>query len=316
MKTKDITMPITRKQSDYEQRIFRIQNFINNNYMKQLTTESIAERAAFSPYHFHRIFREITGETLYDYIQRIRLEKACLILAAEPETKIINIALTCGFSTASSFSKAFRSFYNISPSEFRTLKRENSRNGTLSGSNGKEPDTLSEYISDDELMKLFLRRKQMNVKIEILPEYRVAYFRRIGAYGEENIQIMQQLKKWAITRDLLNEKSIILGIAHDSPEITLPDKCRFDACIVIPDKFELLNDINETRLPGGKYAVMQITHSPEAIGKGWYDIFNNWLPGSGYYPDDRPAFERYTGSSENIMSEPSKCEICIPVKQI
>ena len=154
----------------------------------------------------------------------------------------------------------------------------------------------------------------MDVKIEKLPEYRIAYMRRIGPYGSDNFQIMQNLKKLAITRNLFNESSIILGIAHDVPEITLPEKCRYDACIVLPDNYEVGSDINNGRLPGGKYAMLRVDHTSEAIGKAWNDIFSVWLPDSGYQIDNRPAFERYIGSSRDVKMEPDFCDICIPVK--
>ena len=93
---------------------------------------------------------------------------------------------------------------------------------------------------------------------------------------------MQDLKKWVITRNLLSQSSIILSIAYDDPKITQGENCRYDACLVIPDDYELENSINEGRLPGGKYALMRVEHTFLAIENGWKDIFSEWLPDSGY----------------------------------
>jgi AraC family transcriptional regulator len=106
--------------------------------------------------------------------------------------KIINIAMNCGFSTPSSFSKAFKQRYSMSPSEYRKLNtlnsddsgKDKSKIGTSINKIGKEINTPVEYISDKDLENLYNRRKKMNVKIEKLPAYRIAYMRQIGPYGQ------------------------------------------------------------------------------------------------------------------------------------
>ncbi len=299
----------------YEKKIYFIQDYICTHLDKNLSLEKLARIAAFSPFHFHRIFKEITGENLYDFIQRKRLENACTMLSSNLDMKIIDIALYNGFSTPSSFSKAFKNHLKVSPSEYRRLNSiKNSKNGTYNSNPDKDSFFTDEYITDNDLADLYTWREKMNVKIEELPEYRIAYMRQIGPYGSSNIQLMQKLKKWAITRGLLTESSVILGIAHDDPGITPAEKCRYDTCLVISDDYELENRVCESRLPGGKYGIIRAEHSAEAIKKAWKDIFTSWLPESGYQIDDRPVFERYTGAAIDITIEPVTCEICIPLK--
>lgn len=317
-------MEKSRTKTAYEKQIFLVQDYISTHMNQDLNLEKIAQISDFSPFHFHRLFKAITGETLYDFIQRTRLEKACSMLSSNPDMKLISIAMNCGFSTPSSFAKAFRQHYNMSPSEYRKCNsihnsnpgKEKSKNGTLKGKYGKECNSSIGYISDKEIVHIYNRRKKMNVKIEEIPGYRIAYMRQIGPYGSGNIQLMQRLKKWAVTRDLLNESSVIFGIAHDNPEMTPPIKCRYDCCIAIPDDYELESIINERKLHGGKYAVLPVEHTAEAIGKAWNDIFSIWLPDSGYQIDDRPFFERYKGLSKEVKIEPVACEICIPVRKM
>ena len=312
-------MEKNKKRIIYEQRIYSAQDYISNHLDQELTIEKLAQISDFSPFHFHRIFKAIAGETLCDFIQRIRLEKACILLALNHDMKIVNIAMDCGFATPSSFAKAFKHCYKVTPSIYRKNSnsgKHKSKNGTSDSKNRKERNTPAVYISDMELEILYKRRKEMNIKIEKLPGYRIAYMRRIGAYGPDNVQVMQQLKKWAITRNLLIESSIILGVAHDTPEVTPPEKCRYDACIVLSDDYELESNINETRLPGGKYAIFPVDHTSEAIAKAWNDIFAVWLPDSGYQIDNRPVFERYTVVTKKNKPEPDFCEICIPVKPL
>lgn len=314
-------MKKNRKRLFYEQRIYRVQDYISDHLDQELNLETLAQISAFSPFHFHRIFKSIAGETLYDFIQRLRLEKACTMLSPDNDMRIIDISLCCGFSTPSSFSKAFKQRYNTTPSKWRNgICRKNSNsgkqisnNGTHESKMGKEPDSPIAYKSGTDSNYLRDRRKKMNVKIEKLPEYRIAYMRQIGPYGPGNAQVMEKLKKWAMTRELLTESAIILGIAHDDPEITPSEKCRYDACIVIPDVYKLEDSINVNALPGGKYAVYKVKHTAEDIGKAWNDLFSAWLPESGYQVDDRPIFERYIN---NIDNNEITSEICIPVKPL
>lgn len=297
----------------YQKRIYHIQDYICLHLEQKLTLENLAKKLNQSPFHFHRLFKLIAKENLYEFIKRIRLEKSCAMLISKENIKIIHIALSCGFSTSSAFSKAFKSHFQVTPSNYRKCYfLNNSKNGTLNSNTSKEAIYPFEYISDSELQSLINRRKNMNVTIESIPKYRIAYMRQIGPYGANNVLLMQKLKQWAISRDLLTETSIILGVAHDDPNITPPEKCRYDCCIVLSEGYELDNDMCEGVMPGGSYAVFPVEYTAENIQKAWNDIFTVWLPESGYQIDERPVFERYTGSDVDI--EPDFTEICIPLK--
>ncbi|WP_282942161.1 GyrI-like domain-containing protein [Paenibacillus sp. RC67] len=151
----------------------------------------------------------------------------------------------------------------------------------------------------------------MNMKVETLPNYRIAYVRHVGPYGPGNIQAMEKLKKWAKEKHLLNKSAILLGIPQDNPETTLPEKCRYDACIVISNDYQIDSSIYEGELPGGTYVICKIKHTAEAIQHAWVEIFPT-LQNSGYQIDNKPIFERYTGD----MINNEYCELCVPVKPL
>lgn len=151
----------------------------------------------------------------------------------------------------------------------------------------------------------------MKFKVEALPNYRMAYVRRVGPYGPGNIQAMEKLKKWAVEKNLLSESAIILGISLDNPETTLPENCRYDACIVISNDYQIDNSMYESELSGGKYVICKVKHTAEDIRKAWAEIFPA-LQNSGYQIDNKPIFERYTGD----MTFNDYCEICVPVKPL
>lgn len=124
---------------------------------------------------------------------------------------------------------------------------------------------------------------------------------------------METLKKWAEEKNLLAESAIILGIPQDNPEMTLPENCRYDACIVISNDYQMddSDSIRESDLSGGKYVIWKVEHTAEEIQKAWNEIFPT-LESSGYQMDNKPIFERYTGD----MINNDYCEICVPVKPL
>ena len=150
----------------------------------------------------------------------------------------------------------------------------------------------------------------MNMNIETIPSCSIAYIRQIGAYGEDNIQTMEQLKHWAKANNLMKSKAVIFGIAHDNPQTTSPENCRYDACILLADEhFPAGANVQHGEIAGGKYSVFTVKHTAEAVERAWVEIFPV-LSESGYLPDTtRPILERY--AAEKV--EQHLCEICVPI---
>ncbi|OAS87965.1 MULTISPECIES: AraC family transcriptional regulator [Metabacillus] len=150
----------------------------------------------------------------------------------------------------------------------------------------------------------------MYANVENIPKYRIAYVRQVGPYGPNNIQAMEKLKKWAEENNLI-KSAIILGIPQDNPETTLPENCRYDACIAISEDFQLNDSICESEISGGKYVISKVKHTVEDIQKAWAEILST-IQNSEYQIDNKPILERYTGD----MINNGYCEICVPVKSL
>lgn len=150
----------------------------------------------------------------------------------------------------------------------------------------------------------------MNMKIEVIPTCSIAFIRHRGAYGEGNVETMEQLKHWAKDKNLMNSKSVIFGIAHDDPQTTLPENCRYDACLLLADQRIPTNDtVQHGELFGGKYAVFTVEHTAEAVKQAWGEIFP--VLSDNYLPDTtRPILERY--AAEQVAQH--LCEICVPIR--
>ncbi|MBZ9626353.1 GyrI-like domain-containing protein [Clostridium sp. FP2] len=150
----------------------------------------------------------------------------------------------------------------------------------------------------------------MDINIEMISSYKIAYIRRIGPYGSENVQIMEQLKSWAREKNLFNENSIILGIAQDNPQFTEPKDCRYDTCLVVSDEFKVeYKYINFGKIIGGKHCVFKISHTVDAMQKAWMEIFSELSKRNYEFDDKRPILERYAMQ----MINKHYCEICVPI---
>jgi AraC family transcriptional regulator len=305
---------------EYERRINRVIDYASRNLSEPLSLEKLADVAAFSPFHFHRIFKSLTGESVSDFIQRIRLERAARSLLRQPDREITEIALACGFGSSSSFAHAFKNHFGFSATQWRKdgghnlRARRRQQYSNLNQVNGKlkqaETATLGHNRSQDE--------KLMNVSVKTLPDFHVAYMRNVGPYGPTQIPpLWKKLMVWAEARGLVTPDTLTLGISYDDPDVTPPEKCRYDACIVIPASVSPEPNVNVKDVPGGKYAVSEYVGTAGEIMEAWHQIFSSWLPSSGYQPDSRDCFELYRADCYLDKAKGVfKCDICVPVKPL
>ncbi len=210
---------------EYTARINRVMDYIGQNLDKTIDLSMMADIASFSPYHFHRIFTFITGETPNNFVSRIKLERAAVLLQDRPKTSISEIAFQCGFINISSFSRAFKSFFGVSAKEFRQLSKAiYIKNGIRYSKNckpiskiGKNVQHINEQICSVELNELII----MDTKIEIkqMPELKLIYCRHMGAFNMIG-QAYEKLFRWAAPRGLVTSTTKTVTVYHDDPAIT------------------------------------------------------------------------------------------------
>jgi AraC family transcriptional regulator len=107
------------------QRIRRILDYIEKSLHEDLNLHSISKEGYYSPYHFHRNFKGIIGETLHDYILRKRMEKSVMLLSKSNFKLLDEIYLEIGFKSHSTFSKSFKKYFGITPTNIRKINPEN-----------------------------------------------------------------------------------------------------------------------------------------------------------------------------------------------
>jgi AraC family transcriptional regulator len=304
---------------EYEKRVNRVIDHIRERLGEALTLAELARVAAFSPFHFHRIFSALTGETLFAYIQRQRIERAAGVLAAGARPSILEVALDHGFSSAATFARAFHARFGMSATEWRRGGAERWRAQQLR-KRGKQPrkEGKARARRRSDTPPTHNREGTMSVIVRELPMHHVAYMRYVGPYGPRGIpELWMRLRRWMGTRGLELASTVRLGIAYDDAGITEPAKCSYDACVVVPRDFAADRWVNLMDVPAGRYAVAAFHGTANEIEGAWQRVFERWLPDSGYQPDDRACFEIYRGSPETESKAGAfRCELCLPVRAL
>jgi len=315
---------------EYERRVNRVVDHISQHLGDALSFNALARVAAFSPFHFHRVFRAITGETLFGFIQRLRLERSAGTLLTAPDRSILEVALDNGFSSAATFARAFKAHFGMSATawrrggaerwpERRQLRRKlGERDRKLGKQLRKRGNAPRPGAIDTSSRRHRTRRERaMSVQVRELPPQRVVYMRHVGPYGAHGIpDLWQRFATWMHARGFDMDQSTRLGVARDDPSITAADKCRYDACLVVPSDFQPDRSVNVTEIPGGRYAVSSFHGTAHDIQGAWDRVFSAWLPGSGFQPDDRPCFEVYRGRAFDEKTGIFRCDLCLPVRAL
>lgn len=296
---------------DYRKRICAAMNFISAHLDRDLSLDEIAAAAAFSPFHFHRIFKVVVGETVAGFTKRLRLEQAANRLVAEPDIDITTVAHEGGFSSSQNFARAFRQRFGTTPTDYRR-----SKHGHKVRNDGNAASLRAEYHARDLAENLLdpERRDAMNATIKELPDQHVAYVRRLGPYGKETCgQAFGALMQWAGPRGFA-ATGTMLGVYWDNPEVTAPEKCRVDACITVPEGTQPEGEVALQTLTGGPYAVCGFEVTGDSFQQAWEDAFA-WLVENGHECGDKPCFELYHNDGSQDPEGRWIFDICIPLKR-
>jgi AraC family transcriptional regulator len=315
----------------YLARINAVTDHIDTNISREFTLDELASVAGFSKFHFHRIFYSLTGETLFQFIQRLRLQKGATLLLSDHGKPVTDIALECGFANSSSFAKSFKKQYGVSATAWRdSVCTQDSNQGQTksnpepaAGNTGQASPHVSmyiEYVNNTQRWRYSMERTERVVEVKDLPDIPVVYVRYVGPYkGDSELfeRLYGQLFRWAGPRNLLRfpeTKTII--IYHDNPEITDESKLRISVCISVPPETEVSGEIGKMTVPAGKYALARFELATHEYQEAWDWVFCSWLPESGYLPDDRPCFELYHNDPGTHPEGKCIVDICIAVKPL
>lgn len=272
----------------HDERISRVCEYIHQNLDESLSLETISDVAAFSKYHFHRVFTAYTGMSVPRFVLLARLKRASFRLAFEKDQRIIDIALEAGFESPEAFARAFKRTFNQSPSAFRA-----------------EPQWPEWHSRFAFKMKPY---GDLAMKVEIVnfETTKVAVLEHLGA-PEKVFETAGKFIEWRKETGLSPvETSKTFGIPYSDPASTDPDAFRWDVCGSIKqDVPENTYGIKMGEIPGGRCAVIQHKGSYDTMDNTIYYVYREWLPNSGEEMRDYPCFCHYL----NFVHEVDECDL-------
>ncbi|GAB3334873.1 AraC family transcriptional regulator [Marivirga atlantica] len=297
-------------ETDYKSRINRVFQFIDENLDGDLSLNKVAEVAYFSPFHFHRIFKFITKETLNEYINRRKIEQSAIDLLHK-NISTTSVAHKYGFSDISSYSRAFKKFYGLSPTAF---KEENpnkfSKIRQLESKNGQAYPDQEKYLCLITNLKNWIA---MNAKIEIkeMPKMDLAY---VTCFGPQNMpNAYQNLIKWATPKGLINEQTKMVTVYHDSFKITEADKVRMSASILLNKSIETSGEVGLLTIEAGKFIVGSFEIGLDEYEKSWTGLFL-WMNENGFKKAEGNPFELYHNNFNDHPEKKAIVDFHIPIE--
>jgi AraC family transcriptional regulator len=264
-----------------------------------LSLQSLAAVSHISPYHFHRTFRALVGETVKGYVQRVRLERAAIRLLLHGDA-ILTVALDSGFRNHETFCRAFKKRFGMPPGTFR---RRTPRAGTK--------ETSPAFESLDESRGTFTLSKTTVVE---LAHTHLACLRHVGPYSKVPPELWDRLVAWARRSDV-PKPFVLFGIAHDAPGITAPDRLRFDAGIRVPAPLHLRGELACQTLPSGPYALSTHLGHFRTLPSAYKAIVARLRRLSEYDIVGLPGVEVYRSTRINPECEINETDIYIPLRR-
>lgn len=276
----------------YNERLDRVLRHLEEHLDEAIDVSGLASIACYSDFHFHRIFRAYTGESVYGHRKRLLLERAARQLL-ETKDDIGDVSVRAGYETQSSFNKAFKAMFEQSPGAFRRVGR-----------------VLPSFVS----AMSETREKTVKPTFKTIEDIDLICARETGAYAEASPAAWGRIMKFAYSNRLMNSKVRLFGIPHDDPTITGEDHIRYDAGVDIKTELTLDDGLFRTTLPGGKYAVFLHKGPYENFSATYSLIYGPWLQASGETLRDSRSFEIYLNRDpRRTKPENLKTEIWVPL---
>ncbi|WP_428607898.1 AraC family transcriptional regulator [Sedimenticola sp.] len=295
---------------EHQTRINEVLYLIHADLSASLDIGRLAQNACYSPYHFQRIFRQITGESVHDYIRRCRLEWAANLLIYNPNMAIVEVAGECGFQSNAAFNHAFKAYFGCSPTYWRREGYAN-RSRTLKAAwSESERNPLQRYYRDTlDSVQPSVSRK---VEIRRLTSVPVAYIRHVG-YDPRISEVWAQLLDWGVAQGIDVDAQAMIGLHHSNPDLVAFDQCRYVACLALPEPIYPSDGVGVMEIPGGLYACCR--------GEGMFgdllylmrDLYRHWLPASDYQARSLPPYALYHDNHFINQSGHFSLEFRIPV---
>lgn len=275
---------------NYEDRLNRVIAYIYDHLDEEIDLQKLAEVACMSPYHWHRVYHAVRGETIAATVKRLRLHRAAGFLA-HSDMPVEEVAQRSGYPNLQSFTRIFKSVYGMPPAQYR-------KNGSHSRFRNGSPERATEMYS---------------VEIKQVPAMTAVTVPHSGSYMEVG-KAFEQLFGWLAAQDLMQDATRVLGLYYDDPESVPEAELRSCAGAVLSSSPELQPPFEYCDVRGGEYAVLNYK-GPYADMKAAYQWFyGEWLTRSGREAADAPCFEDYLNNPQDTAPSDLLTDIYMPLR--
>lgn len=265
-------------------------DYIMQHLDEDLSLDILAAHFYLSKYHFSRIFKEETGESIYAFIKRSRVDQSAIDMKLNPGKSITDIGLDYGYSS-SNYSSVFRKRHDISPAMFRNLIPSKSMPVPFA------PERVADFKRAEEYAA--------HIEIQDLNDFFVMYERFIGNYVNIEKNWYEFIDRY---RGLFNEKTVLIERFFNDPSITKPSQCICDICMTVDPH---CGQDNVMWIRGGKWAVYPFEGEIKDIFGTIQGIFSIWLPQSGYVMAQRYGMNIYHQIDRDCHRV--VMDLCIPI---
>ncbi len=274
----------------YQQKLDQVVDYIYDNLEEDVRIETLAEVACLSPYHWHRIYKSMRGETVAKTIKRLRLQRAADRLA-NSDMPIADIASRSQYTTAESFNRAFKAEFNLPPAAYRER-----------GSHAKFKRAMAENNADG-----------FAVQMVDFPETVCACVAHTGSYMKID-QAMGKLFAQLQEHNLLNENTQMMALFLDDPELTETEALQSFACSPIDLSTSLPTTLEAKTLQAQQVARLRYQGPYADMSQAYQWLYGVWLPQSGYQPADAPCIERYLNNPQEVAPIELLTDIMLPLR--
>ena len=269
---------------------------IQANLDGDLSLDRLARRAGLSPFHFHRTFRAAVGETIRSYAHRLRLERAAYRLLVHRDS-VLDIALDCGFTSHETFTRAFRRRFGTSPSRYRN----------------EGQDRLDHGRRQREARSSGGEYRLSNARVVELAPLDLAFRRHLGPYENVGDDLFDEVGRFARERGW-GPSLLFVGIGHDAPGITAPERLRFDAGVRAPGAFAPTRRVAHQRLTGGPFALVTHVGPYHTLSAAYPEIWRRASSLRGFEIVGLPAVEMYRTSWVRASEPIALTDVHLPVR--
>lgn len=283
-------MPENQTIHKYQSRMDRVINYIYAHLDDEIDLNHLAEVACMSPYHWHRIYRGFSGETIAATVRRLRLHRGANQLI-NTNLSLSEIVAQSGYGSLSAFSRAFSASYQVPPARYRE--------------NGNAASLVAKTIEGNaEMYDVTIVETDTMIMVGLFHE---------GPYAQIG-KAFEKLNIFAKKMGMENPNTKTMALYYDDPDILPAGELNSFAGLVEQNPSDPDEPFERIEVKGGRFAVMRFKGAYAALPKAYDWLYGSWLVQSGQNLRDAPCLEAYLNNPREVSPSDLLTDIYMPIE--